>query len=202
MALLHGPESRERHGPGPFFSWDVLNDDLPLDLLTILQKSQFKPQMIRTFAERKHHQNLLVQELTRLLEPSSDFIRLAIQNIETRRVTESIVEGWKPVLANALHEWAKQKALAFALQRPPAGNGEEGVSPKPPIAGVVKRGKVCPNCQTKVGTRTHQCPQCGYIFVKAEEPSVDETPVSEQEPAIDPTETALTPVPPPSPPSP
>ena len=71
MALLHGPESRERHGPGPFFSWDVLNDDLPLDLLTILQKSQFKPQMIRTFAERKHHQNLLVQELTRLLEPSS-----------------------------------------------------------------------------------------------------------------------------------
>src|SRR5262249_2647091 len=84
----------------PFFAWDVLKDDpaLPIPLLTILQKSQFKSQLIKTFAERKHHQNLLVAELNRLLEPSPEFTRLAVQNIETRSLTEKRVEEWKPIL--------------------------------------------------------------------------------------------------------
>ncbi|MGC1719470.1 MAG: hypothetical protein WA746_10820 [Isosphaeraceae bacterium] len=40
-------------------------------------------------------------ELNRLLEPASEFVRLAIANIETRRVSDKVVDDWKPVLANA-----------------------------------------------------------------------------------------------------
>ncbi len=37
----------------PFIKWDVLSDDEPpFDFLTLLQKSQYNPQLIRTFAER------------------------------------------------------------------------------------------------------------------------------------------------------
>jgi hypothetical protein len=39
----------------PFLTWNVLEDEIPFDFLTILQKSQFNPQLVRTFAERKHH---------------------------------------------------------------------------------------------------------------------------------------------------
>src|SRR3954453_13508945 len=50
--------------------WDVLSDETPpYDFLTVLQKTQYSSQLIRTFAERKHAQNLLVSELNRLLEP-------------------------------------------------------------------------------------------------------------------------------------
>lgn len=103
----------------PFLKWDVLTDEAPpYDFLTVLQKAQFNPQLIRTFAERKRAQNLLVSELNRLLEPSHDFIRLALQNIETRKLTESVLEGWKPVLANAIGEWAKQMTLSTVLNSP------------------------------------------------------------------------------------
>jgi hypothetical protein len=107
----------------PFFSWDVLQDDpaAPMDLLTILQKSQFKAQLIKTFAERKHHKNLLVGELNRLLAPSPEFIKLAVQNVESRTLTEKRVEEWKPILADAIQEWAKQQTLTLALQHPNAG---------------------------------------------------------------------------------
>ena len=63
-------------------------------------------------------ENLLVGELNRLLEPSKEFIRLAIGNIETRKQTDSVVEYWKPVLANALEEWVKQRMLLMALSTP------------------------------------------------------------------------------------
>lgn len=155
----------------PFFAWDVLNDDpaLPVDLLTILQKSQFKPQLIRTFAERKHHQNLLVGELNRLLEPSPEFIRLAVQNIETRTLTEKRVEEWKPILANAIKEWAKQRALTMALQRPELPPSVESSPLKK------KFGKTCPSCQEVVGMRTKQC-KCGHVFIsKANELEDDES---------------------------
>ena len=100
----------------PFVKWDLLSDEKPpLDFLTILQKSEFNPQLIRTFAERRRNQNLLLNEISRLLEPSSEFVRLAITNIETRNLTEKVVETWKPVLASALEEWVKQKMLAMAL---------------------------------------------------------------------------------------
>ena len=103
----------------PFLTWDILNDDpLPLDFLTILHKSKFEPQLIRAFAELGHKKNLLVEELTRLLEPSSDFITLAVKNVETRYLRASVLEEWKPILANAIHEWAKQRTLTGALQRP------------------------------------------------------------------------------------
>lgn len=149
-----------------FLTWDVLNDDaaLPLDLLTILQKAQFNPQLIKTFAERKHHQNLLVGELTRLLEPSPEFIRLAVKNIETRNLTDKLLETWKPILRNALHEWAKQQALTMALQRPtsfpPTTESTESTGPTK----TKKVGKTCPVCSAIVGPRTKQC-ECGHVFV-------------------------------------
>lgn len=103
----------------PFVKWDVLTDDEPpFDFLTLLQKSQYSPQLIRTFAERKRAQNLLVAELTRLLEPSSEFIRLAVANIETRQLRDNVIESWKPVLANAIEEWAKQRTLSMVLSNP------------------------------------------------------------------------------------
>ncbi len=113
----------------PFVRWDVLADEQPpFDFLTLLQKSQFNPSLIRTFAERKRAQNLLVAELklNRLLEPSGDFVRLAITNIETRRITDKVVEDWKPVLANAIGEWARQRTLTAVLDSPArSGSGSE-----------------------------------------------------------------------------
>ena len=53
--------------------------------------------------------------LTRLLEPSPEFIRLAIANIETRKLTESVIQSWKPVLANAIEEWTKSRMLTMVL---------------------------------------------------------------------------------------
>jgi predicted type IV restriction endonuclease len=100
----------------PFLKWDLLSDkNPPMDFLTLLQKSQFNPQLIRTFAEKRRNQNLLLGEMSRLLEPSSEFVRMAIQNIETRNLTERVVDSWKPVLASAIEEWAKQKMLSMAL---------------------------------------------------------------------------------------
>jgi hypothetical protein len=100
----------------PFLKWDVLADEKPpVDFLTILQKSQFNPQLIRAFAEQKRNQNLLLGEISRLLEPSSEFVRLAVSNIDTRRLTDKIIEEWKPILASALQEWVKQRMLSMAL---------------------------------------------------------------------------------------
>jgi len=113
----------------PFVKWDVLADEEPpFDFLTLLHKSQFNPQLIRTFAERKHHQNLLVSELSRLLEPSREFIRLAVANIETRMMTEKVLETWKPVVASAIEEWVKQRMLSIVLSSPPAADSAASAS--------------------------------------------------------------------------
>lgn len=100
----------------PFLKWDVLSDEEPpYDFLSVLQKSQYNAELVRAFARRQREQNLLVTELNRLLEPSPEFIRLAITNIETRKLTEKILETWKPVLSNAIIEWAKQRTLTSVL---------------------------------------------------------------------------------------
>jgi hypothetical protein len=105
----------------PFVKWDVLKDEQPpYDFLTLLQKSQFKTELVRTFAKRQHEHNLLVNELARLLEPSSEFTKMAIANIETRNLTANVVESWKPVVASAIGEWAKQRTLASVLTQSPA----------------------------------------------------------------------------------
>lgn len=105
----------------PFLRWDVLSDEEPPhDFLTVLQKSQYNAELIRAFARRKRTQNLLVEELNRLLEPSPEFVRLAIANIETRKLTENVLETWKPVLASAINDWAKQRALTTVLNDPSA----------------------------------------------------------------------------------
>jgi hypothetical protein len=117
----------------PFLTWDISDDTIPIDFLTILQKSQFKAHLVRAFAERKNRQSLLVAELTRLLEPSPEFIKLAVQNIETRPLHARIVEEWKPILVNAIHEWAKQKTLTMALH--PQSQAGAGQRPPPPRVG-------------------------------------------------------------------
>lgn len=68
-----------------------------------------------------------MHELNYLLDPSPEFIRLAVKNpdrpIETGALTQSKIEAWKPILASAIQEWAKQYTLKMALQPPVTGDG-------------------------------------------------------------------------------
>lgn len=99
----------------PFLAWDVLNDAIPYDILTILHRAEFKPELIKAFARRKRRQSVLVAELTRLLEPSDEFVKLAIQNkemlFENRNLNARVIAEWKPILASAIQEWAQQQRL-------------------------------------------------------------------------------------------
>jgi hypothetical protein len=114
----------------PFVEWQVLSEDLPpWYFLTLLQKSQYNSELIHTFAERRRAQNLLVEELARLLEPAPEFVKLAVANIETRNLTPSVVEGWKPVLRAAIDEWAKQHRLSSVLS---VGAVQPMPQPEPP----------------------------------------------------------------------
>jgi len=100
----------------PFVEWQLLSDENPpWDFLTLLQKSQYNADLVRTFAQTRHQQNLLIEELSRLLEPAPEFIKLAVANIETRYLKESVVESWKPVLKAAIDEWTKQHRLSSLL---------------------------------------------------------------------------------------
>jgi hypothetical protein len=118
----------------PFVRWDVLGDEAPpLDFLTILTKSKFNPELIRAYAQRLRERNLLVGELTRLLDPAAEFTKLAIENIETRKLTQSVVENWKPIVAGALNEWARQRMLTAALTAPVPANDDDGYDGEPRV---------------------------------------------------------------------
>lgn len=109
----------------PFASWDIAADDTPPhDVLTLLQKAQYNAELIRLYAQRQRSQGLLVSELARLLEPADEFTRIAIANIEGRKLTASVVNEWKPIVAAAIGEWARQKTLSNALMPPPSGPSE------------------------------------------------------------------------------
>ena len=109
----------------PFARWDVTADEPPpADVITLLQKSQFNPELIRAYAQRQRAQNLLVGELTRLLEPAPEFTKLAVANIETRNLTQAVTESWKAVVASALNEWARQRMLTAALSVPASAPAE------------------------------------------------------------------------------
>lgn len=119
----------------PFFTWDVLKDDpvLALDLMTILQKSKFTPQLIRTFAETKYRQSVLVGVLNRLLAPSSEFVKFAIstkindagETMVSGIIKEKVIEQWKPILKDAIHDWVRKQTLTIALQHPNTGAERE-----------------------------------------------------------------------------
>jgi hypothetical protein len=110
----------------PFAAWDVLSDEKPpLDVITLLQKKQFNAELIRTYAQEKRAQNLLVNELTRLLEPTPEFTKLAVANLETRNLTPPVVGYWKPIVASALGEWAKRRMLKNALISTPSNQNTE-----------------------------------------------------------------------------
>jgi hypothetical protein len=110
----------------PFATWDIFADEPPpFDVLTILSRSKFNPELIRAYAQRQREKNLLVGELTRLLEPASEFTKLAIANIETRNLTQVVVESWKPIVASALNEWSRQRMLTAALSAPPTASPQD-----------------------------------------------------------------------------
>jgi predicted type IV restriction endonuclease len=112
----------------PFVEWFVLGEEPPpWDFLTLLQKSQYNPELVRTFAQKRHQQNLLLEEISRLLEPAHEFVKLAIANIETRYLTAAVVDGWKPVLRAAIDEWTKQRRLSSVLS---GGEPEENGQPE------------------------------------------------------------------------
>jgi hypothetical protein len=110
----------------PFAKWDILSDEEPpYDVITLLQKSQFNAELIRAFAQSQRAQNLLVQELTRLLDPSPEFTKLAIANLESRNLTHAVVESWRPIVANAIQEWAKQRTLTAVLAAPASPSNKD-----------------------------------------------------------------------------
>ncbi len=120
----------------PFAKWDVFADELPpYDVITLLQKVPFNAELIRALAQRQRAQNLLVGELARLLEPSAEFAKLAVQNLETRNLTQAVVDGWKPVVASALNEWARQRMLTAALE--PAAAAPAAAEPKAEAGKIV-----------------------------------------------------------------
>ena len=109
----------------PFLVWNILEDENPpLDFLTILQKSEFNSHLIKTFAKRKVDQNLLTQQLDRLLEPSNEVIRLAVQNIESRKLTENVLNEWRPILKNAIDTWIRERMLDMVITNQEAGGVE------------------------------------------------------------------------------
>jgi hypothetical protein len=120
----------------PFLTWNVLEDEIiPVNFLTLLQRSRFKPQLVRTFAEGKRRRSLLVDALTRLLpEPSPEFVKLAVQGIESRNLTPKVIAEWTPILANTIQDWAKRYALAMALE-PPAAPRLPGADTPGPATG-------------------------------------------------------------------
>ena len=89
-------------------------------------------------------QNLLVAELNRLLEPASEFVKLAIANIETRRVTDKVVEDWKPVLANAINEWRGSGRLTAVLDSPGRSEPRPGAEAARPAGGSRRRRRSSP----------------------------------------------------------
>ena len=100
----------------PFVEWQVLSEELPPhDFLTLLHKAQYNAELVRTFAQQRYQKNLLVEQLSCLLEPSPEFTKLAIGNIETRNLTVGVVDSWKPVVKAAIDEWAKQQRLSSVL---------------------------------------------------------------------------------------
>jgi hypothetical protein len=130
----------------PFVTWDVLGEDPPLDLLTVLEKSEYNSSLLRTFAQRTRQRNLLIGELTRLLEPSPEFARLAIQNIETRNLTTAVMDGWKPALTNAISEWAKQRVLSNMLRERAAAQEND----EPVIKGLAVKAEAPKTAEPKI----------------------------------------------------
>lgn len=114
----------------PFATWDVLSGEPPYDVLTLLSKAKFNSELIRTYAERQRQHNLLVGEISRLLDPDHDFTKLAIANVETRKLTQGVVEHWKPIVASAIDEWARQRVLKAALAAPATKNDDTGRDPR------------------------------------------------------------------------
>ncbi|MEI6325205.1 MAG: hypothetical protein WCO91_07140, partial [Gemmataceae bacterium] len=58
-----------------------------------------------------------INELNKLLEPSSEFIKLAVRNIESRQMTANVVDYWKDIVRIAIQEWAKLQNLTNLISQ-------------------------------------------------------------------------------------
>lgn len=100
----------------PLVTWDVLKDEQPpIDFLSILQKSTYTANLLRTYAERTKKQSDIIKKLDSLLEPSPEFTKLVIAGFETRNLTAPVVESWKSIVASAIVEWAKRRQLSSII---------------------------------------------------------------------------------------
>ena len=110
----------------PFLKWDILKDDV--DPLRVIGHPAAEPSSSRNSSRlspgRIAAKVFSSAELARLLEPSPDFVKLAIQNFEDRNLTAAVLAEWKPILCSAIHEWAKQQMVTMALDR--AGDRQAG----------------------------------------------------------------------------
>ena len=70
-------------------SWDVLGDAVPpTDVITLLQKTQFNPELIRAYAQRKRQQNLLVWV------PATSALVRASEDVEPNRPEQCPMNQW------------------------------------------------------------------------------------------------------------
>jgi hypothetical protein len=103
----------------PFLEWDVLKGAIPYEFLTILQRAKFDSEYIKTFAKQRYRQSLLVAQLSTVLKPSPEFVKLALtlppRTLEDRYLTAPVIEEWTPIFVNAIREWAQQQRLTMAL---------------------------------------------------------------------------------------
>jgi hypothetical protein len=93
----------------PFFVFRPDAVDLRLDVLVRFSRAQFNAEAIRDFATELFHTSTIVQFLRNELDlrgrpPSEHFIRwvLASDRIHEGRVTEKVVDRFRPILSNAL----------------------------------------------------------------------------------------------------
>lgn len=129
----------------PFARWDIYSDEpAPIEVFKLLKKPNFDAETIRELARKtRRDQQVMNDEVKRLLAPSEEFIKLAIkkETIEPHRAGVNIVEYWRPFVASALTQWARRTPAAAGPASPTvshpskdATNGDDGggtVAPTP-----------------------------------------------------------------------
>ena len=95
----------------PFLEWDVLKDTtIPHEFLTKLQRTGFKPELIKSFAKQRYRQRILVAGLSAALKPSTEFVRfLLTKKLEPRNLNKAVLDEWTPIFVRAITEWAHTK---------------------------------------------------------------------------------------------
>jgi hypothetical protein len=114
----------------PFARWDIYSDEpAPSDVLNLLKKAKFDAETIQEFAKKTQKElTLMFDEVSSLLAPSEEFIKLAIkkETIEPHSAGSHIVAHWKPIVAKALSKWAAAGPASLGVSDPPNDEKDEG----------------------------------------------------------------------------